>query len=347
MTPKTRQETFLHAMSQGAPTPEPITRTEQYYKAIAETMSDGTTKESLSVTENGNYIAPEGTLYTGVNVHLPLGTMSITENGTYNASSDGLEGYTSVAVDVPQTNVDVEALPITENGTYTADEGKAYSPVTVSVTPNLGTKSITTNGTYSAASDNKDGYSSVTVNVDDAVLFRKVASATVSSISASDFPSGMTHVRNGLFWGCSSLVTVDIPSTVTQIDSYAFYYTHITEFDFTNIERVNANSFCGTYLAAAVLPAITKIENGAFSLSKLESVEIGEDITEIDSDAFRNCTALADVIIRAETPPTLGFNVFGSTSENLVIRVPAASVDAYKAATSWSTYADRIQAITE
>ncbi len=59
---------------------------------------------------------------------------------------------------------------ITTNGTYDpADDNlDLYSGVTVNVpsgSPTLTTKTITTNGTYNASSDNADGYSSVTVNV--------------------------------------------------------------------------------------------------------------------------------------------------------------------------------------
>lgn len=62
-----------------------------------------------------------------------LGTKSITVNGTYNASSDNLDGFSQVSVNVPGAT--------------------------------LGTKSITENGTYNASSDNLDGYSQVIVDV--------------------------------------------------------------------------------------------------------------------------------------------------------------------------------------
>ena len=39
--------------------------------------------------------------------------------------------------DIPSGNVTVEALNVTENGTYTAPEGKAYSPVSVTVAGSL------------------------------------------------------------------------------------------------------------------------------------------------------------------------------------------------------------------
>lgn len=56
---------------------------------------------------------------------------------------------------------------ITTNGTYSAEDDNAdgYSAVSVEVPEKvLTTKTITENGTYNAASDNVDGYSSVTVN---------------------------------------------------------------------------------------------------------------------------------------------------------------------------------------
>ena len=62
-------------------------------------------------------------------------------------------------------DITVVPLSVTENGTY-SEEGKAYSPVQVSVpAPVLKTKNITDNGTYNASDDNADGYSQVSVNV--------------------------------------------------------------------------------------------------------------------------------------------------------------------------------------
>ena len=54
---------------------------------------------------------------------------------------------------------------ITANGTYVAtdDNLDGYSEVTVTIP--LGTKTITANGTYTATDDNLDGYSQVTINV--------------------------------------------------------------------------------------------------------------------------------------------------------------------------------------
>jgi hypothetical protein len=50
--------------------------------------------------------------------------------------------------------------------------------------------------------------------------------------------------------------------------------------------------------------------------------------------------------VHAVSPPRLlGTGVFDSTNPSLIIYTPAGSVDAYKTASVWSDYADRIQAI--
>lgn len=61
------------------------------------------TVEALSATENKTYTAPSGKAYNPVTVNVPektLGTKTITETGTYAASSDNLDGYSSVTVTI-------------------------------------------------------------------------------------------------------------------------------------------------------------------------------------------------------------------------------------------------------
>lgn len=93
-----------------------------------------------------------------------LGTKTITQNGIYNAGSDDLDGYSIVEVNVSGGGAMVEPLSVAQNGTYTAPSGKAYSPVSVSVTPNLQSKTVTENGTVTPDAG-YDGLSSVLVDV--------------------------------------------------------------------------------------------------------------------------------------------------------------------------------------
>ena len=101
---------------------------------------------------------------------------TITANGTYRASDQGIDGFSSVIVNVDTGGsgggggASLGTKTITENGTYnaTADGLDGYYSVEVEV-PNTGTlidKTITEVGTFNPVDDGADGYSSVTVDID-------------------------------------------------------------------------------------------------------------------------------------------------------------------------------------
>ena len=127
--------------------------------------------------------------------------------------------------------------------------------------------------------------------------------------------------------GSLTEITADMLDGVTNIRSYAFY---------------NYSAL----ISVTIPNSVTSIGISDFnSCSALASVTIPSSITSIANYAFNGCRVLASVIVEATTPPTLGINVFSNTSNNLVIYVPAGSVDTYKVASGWSDYASKIQAI--
>ena len=60
------------------------------------------------ITQNGTF---DVTNYTTADVNLPLGTKTITANGTYYATSDSLQGYSSVDVNVSGSPIPQPASP--------------------------------------------------------------------------------------------------------------------------------------------------------------------------------------------------------------------------------------------
>jgi len=79
----------------------------------------------------------------------------------------------------------------------------------------------------------------------------------------------------------------------------------------------------------------------------LTKIDLPAGLTSIGNSVFFSCTNLDIVTCRATTPPTLGTTVFGGNTNYpqpklSAIKVPSASVEAYKAATNWSTYAGNI-----
>ena len=146
-----------------------------------------------------------------------------------------------------------------------------------------------------------------------------------TKLASIEIPSGVTSINSNAFSICTNLTTINIPNGVTSIDNYIF-------------------SYCSKLSAVTIPSDVTQIGNSSFSnCGSLASIDIPSGVTSIGNNAFFYCTGLTSIIVNATTPATLGTNAFDYTY--CAIYVPCDSVDAYKAASGWSTYASRIQAI--
>lgn len=89
---------------------------------------------------------------------------------------------------------------------------------------------------------------------------------------------------------------------------------------------------------------ITVIQEKAFyPCDDLKSIILPNSVTTIGSSAFSNCSKLKEIHCTPINPPTLGGNtVFSSIASNAVFYVPSASVNNYKTADVWKTFADQI-----
>lgn len=168
--------------------------------------------------------------------------------------------------------------------------------------------------------------------------------------ATADMFEGLTTIGSFAFNSCTSLVSVEIPNSVTSIGSFAFgRCTSLTSIEISNsatsIEDGTFNN-C-TSLASIEIPnSVTSIGGSAFyGCTSLTSIEIPSSVTAMGVSIFNGCTNLKSVTVLATTPPTLLLNAFKNTHSSLKIYVPSGSVNAYKAATNWSTYASKIQAI--
>ena len=176
------------------------------------------------------------------------------------------------------------------------------------------------------------------------------AFANCSSLTSITIPNSVTSISNEAFYNCTSLTSIDIPNSVTSIGERAFWScSGLTSVTIGNgVTSIGNNVFDScTSLTSIVIPnSVTSIGDAVFyQCSSLTSVDIPNSVTSIGNAAFHRCSSLTSVTVNATTPPTLGTNAFASTPNNLAIYVPSASVDAYKAASGWSSYASRIQAI--
>lgn len=155
---------------------------------------------------------------------------------------------------------------------------------------------------------------------------------------------------------CAKLISVKIGENVVTIGDSAFSSSKLTEIIIPNsVMRIGDSAFsnCGDLNTVTIGNSVKIIGSQSFQLcTSLTSVVIGTGIEEIHSSAFDGCISLETVTILAETPPTLGTQVFViSWSDltilpNLRIEVLSDSVNAYRNNTDWSELADRIYSIT-
>ena len=149
----------------------------------------------------------------------------------------------------------------------------------------------------------------------------------------SDFVSTVDSI------GDEALINSIIDRSITEIQDN--YTKTIGKYAFQGCEALTTVNF----------PAATSIGNNAFQNCSALTTADFPAATSIGSSTFRGCSKLTTVILRSGTMATLGnTQAFSGTpieSGTGYIYVPAALVDAYKAATNWSTYANQFRAIED
>ena len=161
-------------------------------------------------------------------------------------------------------------------------------------------------------------------------------------------PAGIDSIEADAFRDCGALTSIVISSGVTSIGESAFQDCRaLTSIVIpADVTSIGTNAFRNCFaLTSIVIPSgITSIGVDVFrDCRALTSIVIPSGVTSIGGSAFLDCRAIKSYEVLATVPPTLAdVNAFTGILASTKIFVPAASVDAYKAATNWITYADYI-----
>lgn len=176
-------------------------------------------------------------------------------------------------------------------------------------------------------------------------------------------PETLSKIGMKSFSGCTRLAQINFPSNITVIGDRAFNSCTALQIAVVleNCTEMGINVFTGSGVTEIYAPRLKKTQgnynnyhynSGTFAGYK-ESVVVYKkiylrDITEIADGSFIYSRGFETLIIDNPTPPNLlGTNIFMYSLQLPYIYVPDSSVEAYKTATNWSNFADRIKPLSE
>ena len=184
------------------------------------------------------------------------------------------------------------------------------------------------------------------------------------SLRAVKIPSGVTAIPDQCFDGCSSLNSETIPEGVTAIGDHAFgscclnaltlpeSLEKIGGYAFTGnkslksvnipakVKTIETEAFNSCGLTELVIPeGVQTIGYNTFGRNSLQNLTLPSTVTSIGGSAFDNNNNLQSIICNAVTPPTLDGDAF-SIGITPSIKVPMASIAAYRKAYGWKDFSN-------
>lgn len=173
-------------------------------------------------------------------------------------------------------------------------------------------------------------------------------------ISSVQIPDNVTSIGSGAFAECLSLkeftgkyASDDKRLLIVSNTVVAFAQTGISSYDKipASVKAIGDFAFinCLNLKSVTIPSGVLTIGESAFSgCSSLPSIIIPETVSEIRSSAFDGCSGFTSIDVLPATPPSGGAKMFDNTN-NCPILIPAKSEKAYRSASDWKVYDNRLQ----
>ena len=311
---------------------------------------------TLDISENGVY-----NVYTyasaSVDVH-PSISLSETyiSNGSYNITGEFNGGV--ITVDVPAPQFVTETLNVSANGTYNPGQGvDGYSQVVVDVPQSVigYTQKEITEGVQIVNLSNsasyvhpfafeKDSYLQ-TVNLPNCTSVEENAFENCSNLKTVSLPECKT-IGSSAFEYCFSLSEISLPMCSYINDNAFFNCFSLLQISLPMCSYIDGAVFrlCSS-LSQISLPVCSYIGRGTFQdCTSLSEISLPM-CSYIFLNAFLNCSSLSIITIGYSGVCSLPYNAFNGTpiaSGTGSIYVPVSLVDSYKSAINWSVYSSQI-----
>jgi hypothetical protein len=187
------------------------------------------------------------------------------------------------------SSITIDGNQIYENATYTASAGTTSVAVSVILTDNTSTYTVSGNtglrfGTTTITitvtkSDNTTSDHYIFVVIPYEYTGATISEPTKQYITTIAIPSSVTTISDGAFTGCFNLTSINIPSTVTTLG-------------------INVFSGCISLPTITIPSSITSLPDGAFDgCQSLNQITLPSSIITIGNNTFNNCWALSSITI--------------------------------------------------
>ena len=178
----------------------------------------------------------------------------------------------------------------------------------------------------------------------------------ITSFEELQFFVGLEELQNESFYGCSSLTSIIIPSSVSILGKNVFSDCEsLVSIDIPNsITSIGENAFWNCSSLSSVVIPNSVLSIGAYSFaycSNLKEIVISQSVNSIGEKAFYGCTSLNEVRCLIEDQFAINDNVFqyvyyttntlSFTSANLY--VPLGTKSKYQVTDGWKNFANIIE----
>ncbi len=181
------------------------------------------------------------------------------------------------------------------------------------ITYNLTSSSLTAEVSYPGSSPNSSSESwyNGEIIIPSSVTYKeKTYSVTTiglyafknCDLTSVEIPNSVTNIKSEAFYYCSNLTSLKIPGSVTSIDQSAFKNCiHLASVEILNsVTSIGYQTFsgCTSLTSVALGNNVTGIDRRAFEkCTSLTSIEIPNSVTSIGTGAFDGCSSLKSVTL--------------------------------------------------